>query len=102
MRAPKYFQKVAVSPTAVARILMHCQSGCDKGIKKGGNPIEVMGMLLGRPDPETPETIVVTDAFPLPIEGFETRALVKRTAEGGLTSCRVPEEVKALFGLSDA
>ena len=75
MRSPKYFQKVAVSPTAVARILMHCQSGCDKGIKKGGNPIEVMGMLLGRPDPETPETMVVTDAFPLPIEGFETRVV---------------------------
>eukprot|EP00977_Amphora_coffeiformis_P008553 scaffold1936_cov154-Amphora_coffeaeformis.AAC.3 len=34
-----------------------------------------MGMLLGRPDPETPETIVVTDAFPLPIEGFETRVV---------------------------
>ena len=75
MRSPKYFKSVAVSPTAVARILMHCQSGCDKGIQKGGNPIEVMGMLLGRPDPETPETIVVTDAFPLPIEGFETRVV---------------------------
>ena len=75
MQSPKYFEKVAVSPTAVARILMHCQSGCDKGIAKGGNPIEVMGMLLGRPDPETPHTMVVTDAFPLPIEGFETRVV---------------------------
>jgi COP9 signalosome complex subunit 5 len=75
MQSPKYFKKVAVSPTAVARMLMHCQSGCDKGIAKGGNPIEVMGMLLGRPDPETPHTIVVTDAFPLPIEGFETRVV---------------------------
>lgn len=75
MKGPKYFEKVAISPTAVARILMHCQSGCDKGIQKGGNPIEVMGMLLGRPDPETPKTIVVTDAFPLPIEGFETRVV---------------------------
>jgi COP9 signalosome complex subunit 5 len=75
MRSPKYFHKVAVSPTAVARILMHCQSGCEKGVAKGGNPIEVMGMLLGRPDPETPETMVVTDAFPLPIEGFETRVI---------------------------
>ena len=75
MKSAKYFEKIAISPTAVARILMHCQSGCDKGIAKGGNPIEVMGMLLGRPDPETPQTIVVTDAFPLPIEGFETRVV---------------------------
>jgi len=40
-----------------------------------GNPLEVMGMLLGRPDPTTPKTLVVTDAFPLPIEGFETRVV---------------------------
>jgi len=37
----------------------------------------------------------------LAVEGFETRALVKRTAEGKLTSCRVPDEVKDLFGASD-
>lgn len=55
--------------------MMHCQSGVTKGIKKGGNPIEVMGMLMGRPDPSTPRTFVVTDAFPLPIEGFETRVV---------------------------
>lgn len=75
MKNPKYFQSVAVSPTAVMKIMMHCQSGVDKGIAKGGNPIEVMGLLLGRPDPNTPETLVVTDAFPLPIEGFETRVV---------------------------
>jgi len=40
-----------------------------------GNPLEVMGLLLGRPDPLTPHTLVVTDAFPLPIEGFETRVV---------------------------
>lgn len=72
---PKYFEKVAMSPSAVMKIMMHCQSGVDKGISKGGNPIEVMGMLLGRPDPLTPHTLVVTDAFPLPIEGFETRVV---------------------------
>lgn len=40
-----------------------------------GNPLEVIGMLLGRPDPSTPHRLVVTDAFPLPIEGFETRVV---------------------------
>ena len=34
-----------------------------------------MGLLLGRPDPNTPKTLVVTDVFPLPIEGFETRVI---------------------------
>jgi COP9 signalosome complex subunit 5 len=35
----------------------------------------VMGLLLGRPDPYSPTTLIVTDAFPLPIEGFETRVI---------------------------
>lgn len=75
MKNPKHFKSVAVSPSAVMKIMMHCHSGVEKGIAKGGNPIEVMGILLGRPDPTTPETLVVTDAFPLPIEGFETRVV---------------------------
>lgn len=72
---PKYLNKVAISPSAIMKMMMHCHSGVEKGISKGGNPIEVMGMLLGRPDPETPNTLVVSDAFPLPIEGFETRVI---------------------------
>jgi len=75
MKNVKHFDKVALSPSALIKIMMHCQSGVTKGIKKGGNPIEVMGMLMGRPDPNTPRTLVVTDAFPLPIEGFETRVV---------------------------
>jgi COP9 signalosome complex subunit 5 len=75
MKNPKHFQKIAIAPSAVIKIMMHCQSGVEKGIAKGGNPIEVMGMLLGRPDPTTPDTLVVADAFPLPIEGFETRVV---------------------------
>lgn len=54
---------------------MHAYSGCEKGIKEGGKPIEVMGLMLGRPHTEEPTTLVVTDAFPLPIEGFETRVI---------------------------
>jgi len=57
------------------KMMTHCHSGVEKGVKKGGNPIEVMGLLLGRPDPQTPRTLVVTDVFPLPIEGFETRVI---------------------------
>lgn len=69
---PKYLTKAAISPSAVTKMMMHCQSGVDKGIKKGGRPIEVMGLLLGRPDPVTPHTLVITDVFPLSVEGFET------------------------------
>lgn len=72
---PKYFQAAAISPSAVMKMMTHCHSGVEKGVKKGGNPIEVMGLLLGRPDPSTPTTLIVTDVFPLPIEGFETRVI---------------------------
>ena len=47
MRDPKWFRSVVVSPSAVVKMLSHCDSGVAKGITKGGNPIEVMGMLLG-------------------------------------------------------
>jgi COP9 signalosome complex subunit 5 len=75
MKDPKHFTMVALSPTAILKILRHCQSGVEKGIAKGGNPVEVMGMLLGRPDPTSAGRLIVTDAFPLPIEGFETRVV---------------------------
>jgi len=74
---PKYFKCTAISPAAIMKMMMHCHSGVERGLKKGSNPIEVMGLLLGRPDPDTPRTLVVTDAFPLPIEGFETRVIAE-------------------------
>eukprot|EP00956_Cyclotella_meneghiniana_P027291 scaffold60906_cov61-Cyclotella_meneghiniana.AAC.3 len=54
--------------------MTHCHSGVQKGIAKSGTPIEVMGLLLGRPCPNSP-SLIVTDVFPLPIEGFETRVI---------------------------
>ncbi|CAM9755852.1 unnamed protein product [Chrysoparadoxa australica] len=75
MQDPKYFKKVKISPSAAMKMLMHANSGVDKGIKKGGKPVEVMGMMIGRPDTEALNCLVVTDVFPLPIEGAETRVL---------------------------
>lgn len=75
MADPKYFKKVKVAPSAAMKMLSHTYSGVEKGIKGGGKPVEVMGLLLGRPHTEELTTLVVTDAFPLPIEGFETRVL---------------------------
>jgi len=96
MSDPKYFKRVKISPSATIKMMMHGQSGIiiiiiiidiiviiiitlgvDKGIKKGGKPIEVMGLLLGRPDLEDPNCIIISDAQALPIEGFETRVSYK-------------------------
>lgn len=72
MTNPKYFQKVNISPSATAKMMIHAQFGVDKGTKRGGKPIEVMGLLIGRPDSDNPREIVISDAQPIPIEGFET------------------------------
>ena len=72
---PRYFKKVMVSPTACVKMLMHSYSGCEEGIRKGGKPLEVMGMMLGCPHCDIPEALVVTDVFPLPVTGFETRVV---------------------------
>ncbi len=72
---PLWFKSVEVSPTAIMKMMTHCHSGVEKGIKAGGRPTEVMGLMLGRPDPNTTKTLIVTDVFPLPIEGFETRVI---------------------------
>ena len=36
----KYFESISLSPSAVTKMMMHCQSGVEKGIAQGGNPIE--------------------------------------------------------------
>ena len=71
----KYFKKVKISPSATIKMLSHGQQGVEKGVAKAGKPIEVMGLLLGRPDTQDPQSIVISDALPLPIEGFETRVV---------------------------
>ncbi|KAJ1459817.1 COP9 signalosome complex subunit 5A [Pelagophyceae sp. CCMP2097] len=71
----KYFKRVMVSPVASVKMLMHTYSGCEEGMRQGGKPLEVMGMLLGCPSDTHPDTLVVTDVFPLPVTGFETRVV---------------------------
>ncbi|GMI60294.1 hypothetical protein ScalyP_jg10107 [Parmales sp. scaly parma] len=72
---PLHFKSTIISPSAIVKMLSHCQSGVEKGIRQGGKPIEVMGLVQGRPDTENPGRIIITDVFPLPIEGFETRVI---------------------------
>lgn len=75
MHDPKYFKKVKVSPSAAIKMMMHGQQGVEKGVKQNGKPVEVMGLLLGRPDTEDLDCLIITDAQALPIEGFETKVI---------------------------
>ena len=72
---PIYFKTVKISPSATIKMMVHGQSGVEKGIKRNGNPLEVMGLLIGRPDVDDPHCIVISDAQALPVEGFETRVI---------------------------
>lgn len=54
------------------KMLKHALAGVEKGRKAGTNPIEVMGLMIGKPDGDA---IVVLDCCPLPVEGSETRVV---------------------------
>lgn len=88
MRAdqPKYFRRVLVNAPAAMKMLAHASAGVEQGLKGvgalPGKPKEVMGLLHGHISTDEPGTIVVTDAFELPIEGFETK--VEMTAEAAI------------------
>ncbi|KAI1497515.1 Mov34/MPN/PAD-1 family protein [Biscogniauxia marginata] len=58
---PRHFRHVRISAVALIKMVMHARSG---------GSIEVMGLMQGYTDGDT---IVVTDAFGLPVEGTETR-----------------------------
>ncbi|KAI1334181.1 JAB1/Mov34/MPN/PAD-1 ubiquitin protease-domain-containing protein [Xylariaceae sp. FL0016] len=58
---PHHFKHVRISAVALIKMVMHARSG---------GSIEIMGLMQGYTDGDT---IVVTDAFGLPVEGTETR-----------------------------
>nr|ABK24758.1 unknown [Picea sitchensis] len=60
-RDPHYFKKVKISALALLKMVVHSRSG---------GTIEVMGLMQGKTDGDT---IIVMDAFALPVEGTETR-----------------------------
>lgn len=77
MNDPKYFKRVHISAYAAMKMLSHATSGVEKGCAvPGGKPVEVMGLLLGRPGTGSDRnSLVVTDSFALPIDGFETKVI---------------------------
>ncbi|KAJ2960743.1 hypothetical protein NQZ79_g3988 [Umbelopsis isabellina] len=58
---PHYYSKVRISAVALIKMVTHARSG--------GN-IEVMGLMQGK---VVGDTMIVMDAFALPVEGTETR-----------------------------
>jgi len=81
MSDARYFKRVHVSATAAMKMMSHAVSGVDKGMGAGGKPVEVMGLLLGRPSIGAEKnSIIITDSFALPIEGAETKVLADDTA----------------------
>ncbi|KAK9455200.1 JAB1/Mov34/MPN/PAD-1 ubiquitin protease-domain-containing protein [Dipodascopsis uninucleata] len=58
---PNYFKRTRISAIALLKMTIHARSG---------GAIEVMGMMTGK---IMGDAIVVMDAFPLPVEGTETR-----------------------------
>ncbi|PQE15720.1 COP9 signalosome complex subunit 5 protein [Rutstroemia sp. NJR-2017a BBW] len=58
---PHHFKNVRISAVALLKMVMHARSG---------GSIEVMGLMQGK---IAGDTIIVTDAFRLPVEGTETR-----------------------------
>jgi len=57
-----FFKVARMSAVALVKIVMHAKSGV---------PSEVMGLMQGKVTPDG--TFIVMDAFPLPVEGTETR-----------------------------
>ncbi|PIA40849.1 hypothetical protein AQUCO_02400121v1 [Aquilegia coerulea] len=58
---PHYFKRVKISALALLKMVVHARSG---------GTIEIMGLMQGKVDGNT---IIVMDAFALPVEGTETR-----------------------------
>jgi COP9 signalosome complex subunit 5 len=57
-----FFKTVRISAIALVKMVMHARSG---------EPVEVMGLMQGKVTADG--TFIVMDAFPLPVEGTETR-----------------------------
>lgn len=76
----KHFNKVRISALCAMKMLKHSLAGVKKGREgPGGTPIEIMGLLVGKPDGDT---IVVMDACPLPVEGIEYKVEASDEAQG--------------------
>ncbi|KAL0219139.1 hypothetical protein P9112_004792 [Eukaryota sp. TZLM1-RC] len=72
----QYFKNVRISAIALLKLVTHAHSG--------GN-LEIMGVMSGR---VIENTFVILDAFPLPVEGTETRVNAGADADVYMTQFR--------------
>jgi COP9 signalosome complex subunit 5 len=72
----KYFKKVLISSVAAMKMMAHASTGVETGMT-GPNrmPTEIMGLVEGHINTDDPSSLVVTDVFPLPVEGTETNVV---------------------------
>jgi len=76
---PKFIRRVKVAPSALMKMMMHAQSGVEKGRAAArGMPVEIMGKLVGVPDENDEHCIIVLDAKPINAEGFETNVQLQQ------------------------
>lgn len=61
LKDPRYFTSVRISSAALLKMVTHARSG---------GALEVMGLMQGYVDQRS---LIITDAFRLPVEGTETR-----------------------------
>ncbi|KAI9103779.1 JAB1/Mov34/MPN/PAD-1 ubiquitin protease-domain-containing protein [Phlyctochytrium arcticum] len=85
---PQYFKKVKISAVALIKMVMHARSGGD---------IEIMGLMQGK---IVGDTMIIMDAFALPVEGTETR--VNAQAEGYEYMVDYMEKIKEVGRLENA
>jgi len=79
----KFFKKVKISALAATKMLKHALAGVKKGREgPGGTPIEIMGLLVGKPEGKT---VVVLDSCPLPVEGIEYKVEAAEEAQVYMT-----------------
>ncbi len=87
---PHYFAKVKISAIALVKMVMHAQSGGD---------LEIMGMMQGK---IMEDTMVVMDAFALPVEGTETRVNAQAEAYEYMvqyqTNCKPVNRLENVIG----
>merc|ERR1719486_1221731 len=75
LKDPKHFKNCRINVLAATKMVKHAIQGVNQGRKKGGLPTEIMGPLVGRPDPDNKGSIVIMDFIELPIEGSETKVV---------------------------
>ena len=66
---PHYFTSVRISALALLKMTLHARSG---------TPLEIMGLMTGY---VSGHSLIITDAFRLPVEGTETRVNAQAEAD---------------------